>query len=122
METDETEAKVDLSTGQGAASEEGSETVMVEEGWDRASEEDAARQSNDNLFITATFLVILVVVIFILMRVNRAIKLLNNRVNILSSSQKNLTRELHSQLGTPVDDALDRMDSELRERLERDFR
>ncbi len=63
-------------------------------------------------------------IVFVIARLNSAIKLLNNRVNILSHVQKQMKRQLESVKGSaaPMDDEFEQKEAELRKRLDRDFR
>lgn len=64
---------------------------------------------------------IAIMVLVAIAKMNKAIKLLNNRMNLISQAQKTLAKELAQTSGTKVDDALASMDEDLRKRLERDF-
>lgn len=73
-------------------------------------------------YVVVVAVLVMMMIIYILSRLNKAIKLLNSRVTILSSHQKNLTRELHARGDQEADGVMDQMDEDLRKRLEREFR
>jgi hypothetical protein len=58
---------------------------------------------------------------FVLYKLNTAIRILNNRVNIISHTQSTMIREMKSTMDTSIDGQSSR-EAELRQRLERDFR
>ena len=58
---------------------------------------------------------------FVLYKLNSAIRILNNRVNIISHTQSTMIREMKSQMDTSIEGQSSR-EAELRQRLERDFR
>ncbi len=72
-------------------------------------------------FITverAILVIAALVLVFVLAKLNHAIKLLHNRITLISTAQRNLSRQL--QL---ADNGLDeKKDDELRSKLDRDFR
>lgn len=73
--------------------------------------------------ITSGVLIIAsLVFVFVLSKLNSAIKLLNNRINIISHAQKQLKREFEVTQGTTLEDEFEAQERELRARLERDFR
>ena len=59
---------------------------------------------------------------FILYKLNGAIRLLNNRVNIISHTQTNMLREMQAKLNAQIDNSATKREAELRARLDRDFR
>ena len=74
----------------------------------------------DEVKITQAILVIAaLVLVYVLYRVNHAIRLLNNRVNILSQVVKELRQEVHA--GAELDAELMSQDAALRARVERHF-
>ena len=58
---------------------------------------------------------------FVLYKLNTAIRILNNRVNIISHTQSTMVREMQSRMDTSIEGQSSR-EAELRQRLERDFR
>lgn len=71
--------------------------------------------------------VVLVVVLssvvgFVLYKLNSAVRLLNNRLNIISHTQASLIREVKEHLSTQIDDSQSKREAELRRRLDKDFR
>ena len=60
--------------------------------------------------------------VFVLYKLNNAIKLLHNRINIVSSRQKALMRELRGKVDLDDQTEFEHMDKELHARLEKDFR
>jgi hypothetical protein len=78
----------------------------------------------DTADIITTFVVLIVsgAVGVVLYKLNGAIRLLNNRMNILSHTQANLLREVQSRLQTQVENPNAAREAELRRRLDRDFR
>ncbi len=58
---------------------------------------------------------------FVLYKLNTAIRILNNRVNIISHTQSTMVREMQSSMNTSIEGQSSR-EAELRQRLERDFR
>ncbi|MFT7625043.1 MAG: hypothetical protein ACI9WU_004234 [Myxococcota bacterium] len=71
----------------------------------------------------AVLIIASLAIVFVIARLNSAIKLLNNRVNILSHVQKTMKRSLESAQGsTGIEDEYDKKEAELRARLDRDFR
>lgn len=71
--------------------------------------------------------VVLVVVLssvvgFVLYKLNSAVRLLNNRLNIISHTQASLIREVKERLSTQIDDSQSKREAELRRRLDKDFR
>lgn len=78
----------------------------------------------DTADIVTTIVVLLVSlsVGVVLYKLNGAIRLLNNRVNILSHTQANVVREMQQRLQTEVESPHAGREAELRRRLDRDFR
>ena len=58
---------------------------------------------------------------FVLYKLNTAIRILNNRVNIISHTQSTMIREMKSRMDATIEGQSSR-EAELRQRLERDFR
>ena len=58
---------------------------------------------------------------FVLYKLNTAIRILNNRVNIISHTQSTMIREMKSRMDATIEGQSSR-EAELRKRLERDFR
>ena len=58
---------------------------------------------------------------FVLYKLNTAIRILNNRVNIISHTQSTMIREMKSTMDSSIEGQSSR-EAELRQRLERDFR
>ena len=58
---------------------------------------------------------------FVLYKLNTAIRILNNRVNIISHTQSTMVREMQSRMNASIEGQSSR-EAELRQRLERDFR
>ena len=58
----------------------------------------------------------------ILYTLNGAIRLLNNRVNIISHTQTNMLHEMQAKLNAQIDNSATKREAELRARLDRDFR
>ena len=58
---------------------------------------------------------------FVLYKLNTAIRILNNRVNIISHTQSTMVREMQSSMNASIEGQSSR-EAELRQRLERDFR
>ena len=75
-----------------------------------------------DIITTTVLLLVIVAVGVILYKLNGAIRLLNNRMNIVSHTQANLVREIQTRLQTNVDDSQTAREAELRRRLDRDFR
>ena len=71
---------------------------------------------------TAVMVLAALALVFVLSKVNNAIKLLNNRLNIISSAQKEMQRRFREKFGGSMEDEFDAQERELRQRLERDFR
>lgn len=59
---------------------------------------------------------------FILYKFNSSMRLMNNRMNIISHTQTNMIRELQSRLSSNIDNSQAAKEAELRRRLDRDFR
>ena len=62
---------------------------------------------------------IVALIMYVLAKLNSAIKLLNNRVNIISHVQKQMRRDAG---GHDVEDEFERQERELRAALDRDFK
>lgn len=62
---------------------------------------------------------IVALIMYVVAKLNAAIKLLNNRVNIISHVQKQMRKEA---AGHDVEDEFARQEQELRAALDRDFR
>ena len=58
---------------------------------------------------------------FVLYKLNTAIRILNNRVNIISHTQATMVREMQSRMNASIEGQSSK-EAELRQRLERDFR
>lgn len=67
-------------------------------------------------------LVAAMVLVFVIAKLNHAIRLLNNRVNLISHAQKTMRRELAEYTNSSVEDEFEAQERELRARLDRDFR
>lgn len=83
------------------------------------------REGKDGMEVSITSGVLIIaslVFVFVLSKLNSAIKLLNNRINIISHAQKQLKREFEVTQGTTLEDEFEAQERELRARLERDFR
>lgn len=61
-------------------------------------------------------------IVFVIYKLNGAIRLLNNRVNILSHGLKQLRRDLEATAKVEMDTAFMAEEADLRAQLDRDFR
>ena len=70
----------------------------------------------------AVMVIAALVLVFVIAKINSAIKLINNRLNILSQTQKNIHRELQTRFGIGQDADLAARDDAMKSKLDRDFR
>ena len=67
------------------------------------------------IFVTMTLVAIMA-------KMNGAIKLMHNRMNLLSHAQKVLKRQLEAVTKTPIEMEFEEREKELQSRMEKDFR
>ncbi|MFT5431667.1 MAG: hypothetical protein ACI9OJ_002364 [Myxococcota bacterium] len=81
--------------------------------------------TGDTVDISIADIVLLIAALaitFILYKFNSSMRLMNNRMNIISHTQTNMIRELQSRLSSNIDNSQAAKEAELRRRLDRDFR
>lgn len=71
---------------------------------------------------TGILMLCALVFVFVLYKLNTAIKLMHNRINIVSSRQKSLMKELRGRMDLNMEEEFEHMDKELHAKLEKDFK